>query len=62
MIKYACDVVKEIKSRGPVAVQGDCTTGEDFEEWLCNSVTHNKNRVGASDTVSKSIDKTKILY
>lgn len=33
-IKYAADVVKEIKGRGAIVLLDDGVCGEDFEKWL----------------------------
>lgn len=33
-VKYAKEIVEEIKSRGTISVQPNCVTGEAFEAWL----------------------------
>lgn len=34
-IKFAEDIIKEVKKRGTIEVPDDCVTGEEFEKWLC---------------------------
>lgn len=36
-IKFAKDIVKEIKERGPVSIPDNCIGGDDFERWLIES-------------------------
>lgn len=33
-IKYAREIVKEIRERGSTVVPAECITGDTFEEWL----------------------------
>lgn len=33
-IKFAKDVVKQIKERGPIKIPNGSVTGEDFQQWL----------------------------
>lgn len=33
-IKYAREIVKEIRERGGTVIPAGCTTGDAFEEWL----------------------------
>lgn len=46
-MKYANDIIKEIKARGPVKVPEDCFVSEDFDVWIHKEikreVKENKN-------------------
>ena len=33
-VKFADEIVTEIKERGQIQVPDGCVTGEEFEEWL----------------------------
>ena len=33
-IKFADEIVKEIKERGQIQVPDGCVTGEEFDKWL----------------------------
>lgn len=33
-IRYASEIIKEIKSRGPIITSVTCANGEEFEKWL----------------------------
>lgn len=35
MVKFANDIIKEIKIRGSIEVPKGYITGESFEKWLC---------------------------
>lgn len=35
-IKYADEIIKDIKERGEIKVPDDCVTGEEYENWLYN--------------------------
>lgn len=46
-MKFATEIVKEIKKRGNVNVSKGCVTGESFEKWLYerrNYADSNKRR------------------
>ena len=39
-IKYADKIIKEIKERGPIKIPDNCATGEEFEKYLREGVSH----------------------
>lgn len=43
-IKFARDIVKQIRERGPIKVPDGCVTGEAFEKWLVESKAYIANQ------------------
>ena len=37
-IRFASEIVKEIKERGPIAASATSTNGEEYEKWLYEEV------------------------
>ena len=33
-IRFASEIIKEIKERGPIAASATSTNGEEYEKWL----------------------------
>lgn len=42
-IKFADEIVKEIKERGQIQTPEGCVTGEEYEKWLYNDEPVNNN-------------------
>lgn len=42
-IKFANEIITEIKNRGPIKIPNNNLTGNEFENWLRKNYKHNKN-------------------